>query len=123
MERAAALKTIGKMLGKSMGYRIDPKAATRDEREAARLELVTANAERAALKEQREARHKAILAADAEYQRLDAAYSAARERADRLFGITRHHKITVGTTNSMFFHVKAEGDSWEDVIAKLEKAG
>jgi hypothetical protein len=35
--------------------------------------------------------------------------------------VTRHYKITVGVSNSMFFHIKAEGDSWEEVINQLTK--
>ncbi len=119
MERSAALKKLGKILGKKLGYRIDPKAPTPDERELAKSELSPACEERNKLKEQRDARHKAILAADTEYQSLHAAYRAASERADKLSSITRRRKITVGTSEGMFFVVKAEGDSWEEIIEKL----
>jgi hypothetical protein len=121
MERSVAIKTLGKLLGKSLGYRIDPKAATREEREAARAALTPAIEERKKLEEQKNARCRAVLAADAEYQSLCAAYELSRKETDRLGSITRHYKITVGTTTSMFFHVRAEGDSWEEVIDKLTK--
>ena len=121
MERTIAVKKLGKLLGKSMGYRIDSKAASRDEREAARAELKLALEARSKLEEEKNQRRRAILEADAEYQRLDAAHKEARVRVDKLSSITRHHKITVGISNSMFFHVKAEGDSWEEVIDKLQQ--
>lgn len=123
MERTIAVKKLGKLLGKSMGYRIDSKAASRDEREAARAELKLALEARSKLEEEKNQRRRVLLEADAEYQKLDAAHKEARVHVDKLSSITRHYKITVGISNSMFFHIKAEGDSWEEVIDKLEKAG
>jgi len=120
MERTVALKKLEKLIGKKMAWRINAKAATREEREAARLALPAAIEESRKLKEQREARYQSILAADAEFQSLKSAHRVASEKADRLSGTTRSFKITVGDTSSgLFFMVKAEGDSWEDVIAKL----
>jgi hypothetical protein len=121
MERSVAIKKLTKILGKSLGYRIDSRAPTPEERAAAMGELTAAFAERNKLKEQRDERYRAILAGDAEYQSLHKTHQAASERVKRLGSITRHYKITVGNSNSMFFHVKAEGDSWEEVIDKLEK--
>lgn len=63
----------------------------------------------------------AILAADAEYQNLLAASKVASKKVDELSGITNHYKITVGTFESIFFRVEAQGDSWEDVIAKVDR--
>jgi hypothetical protein len=122
MERSAAIKKLGKLLGKSLGYRINDKAPTPEERAAAKAELTLAIAERNTLKEKRDERHRAILAADAKYQSLHATHAVASERVDKLLSITRHFKITVGISNSMCFLIKAEGDSWEDVIAKIENA-
>ena len=120
MERAVAIKKLGALLGKSLGYRVDPKAPKQEDRDAARAALPAAAAERDALKEKRDARYKAILEADAEYQSLVAAHKAARDRTEKLLSIMRHYKITVGTSNGMFFSVRAEGDSWEAVIDKLK---
>jgi hypothetical protein len=119
MERAIAIKKLGKVLGKSLGYRINADAPTREERAAAQEALKPAIAERNALKEKRDERYRAILAADAEYQRLHAEHVAASKHVHRLASITCHFKITVGTSNSMFFHIKAEGDSWEEIIEKV----
>jgi hypothetical protein len=119
MERAVAIKRLGKLLGKGLGYRVDPKAPTQEDRDSARAEMKRAVTEREELKAKWEARRRAILDADQEYQLLTVAYQASRERADKLFSIQHHYKFTVGTSNGMFFHVRAQGDSWEQVIDKL----
>lgn len=119
MEREVAIKKLTAILGKSMGYRVNPKAATPGERAAAQEALKPAYEERNKLQAQRDERRRAILAADAEYQSLCASAKAASENVDQLGSITRRYKITVGKMTSIFFHVLAEGDSWEEVIAKL----
>jgi len=119
MERAVALKTLGRLLGKKLGYRVDTRAPSREEREAAQAALPAAIAERKELDEKTEVRLRRFLEADSEYQALKAARTVARKRVDELGSITRHRKITVGTSEGMFFLVKAEGDSWEEVIDKL----
>lgn len=119
MERSVAIKKLGKLLGHRLGYRVDPKAPSREEREAAMAELKSATEDRNRIREQLEARRKAILDGDAEYQRLSAENKAERDRRDNLWGISQHYKITVGTSSGMFFHVRAQGDSWEDVIDKI----
>ena len=119
MERAVAIKRLGKILGKSLGYRIDPKAPDQDDRDEAMTKLPDATAKRKTLSEQMEARRMEVLQADAEYQQLKAAHAEAKKCCDELFGITRHYRFTVGTSNGMFFLVKAQGDTWEDVIGKL----
>lgn len=119
MERSVAIRKLGKLLGKSLGYRVDSKAPTQEEREVAQSQLPAACAERDKVKEKRDARYKEILAADLEYQTLLTEHRAARERVEKLSSIARHYKITVGKSNGLFFHVMAEGDSWEEVIDKL----
>lgn len=119
MERSVAVKKLGKLLGKKLGYRVNDKAPKRDEREAARAALTPAVEKRNALRAAREARLRAVLDADAEYQRLKAETKAANEHVDILASLTRCFKFTVGTSEGMFFLVKAEGDTWEEVIAKL----
>ena len=119
MERVAAIKTLGKMLGKSFGYRVDPKAPSADEREAATQQRPALQEARRQAETAMQERRKAILAADQQYQKLVAAYEEAKKAADRAMSESHHYKFTVGTTNGMFFVVKAQGDSWEDVIGKL----
>jgi hypothetical protein len=122
MERSIALKKIRKLLGDKMGYRISAKAPGPEARAEARLALTPAIEERNKLREQQRVRYEEILAADAEYQRLVAATKAANEKVDKLSSTTRWFKITVGVTiGGLLFSVKAEGDSWEEVIDKLTK--
>lgn len=123
MERSVAIKKLTKILGKSMGWRVDPKAPLEDDRNEALVKLREATPKREAALRQMDARRIAILQGDAEYQRLKAEYAEAKKACDKLFSTTMHYRFTVGTMSSMFFHVKAQGDSWEEVIAKLtEKA-
>lgn len=119
MERSVAIKKLSRLLGKKLGYRVDIKAPSKEGREAARAELEATKAEFEKLKERREARYQAILAADQEYQSLKAACTAERERRQELQSLSSHYRITVGTSESIFFHVHAQGDSWEEVIDKL----
>ena len=119
MERAVAIKKLGKILGKSLGYRVDLKAPDQDDRDEARAKMREVAPERDALKAAVEARREAILQADAEYQRLKAELKNASKTYADLAEITSHYRFTVGTSSSMFFTVRAQGDSWEEVIAKL----
>lgn len=120
MEQSVAIKKLRKLLGKSLGYQVDPKAPDQEQRDAARAELPVANEAKKFLNERMIARSREILQADSEYQRLKADYEEARKRSEELFSITMHYKITVGTTNGMFFHVRAQGDNWEQAINKLQ---
>ena len=119
MERAVAIKKLGKILGKSLGYRVDPTAPNQDERDEARAKLPDASARRKALSDQMDARRLEILRADTEYQRLKTAHAEAEKHFSELRSISSHYKITVGTSSSMFFTVRAQGDTWEQVIEKL----
>ena len=121
MERAVAIKKLSKYFGKSFGYRIDPKAPDQEERDAALVELRQAIPRRGAISRAMEDRREKVLHADAEYQRLKLEYAEAEKACSALSSITRHYRITVGTSNSMFFHVKAQGDTWEQVIGKLNE--
>ncbi len=119
MERTVAIKKLGKILGKSLGYRVDPKAPDQDDRDEAQAKLRDAVPRRKALEEELAARRTAVLEADAEYRRIGAEYRQAKKDCDELFSIAHHYRFTAGTSNGMFFHIKAQGDSWEEVLAKL----
>jgi len=123
MERIVAIKKLGKLLGKGFGYRIDREAPTPEERAAAKAALGEAVAERNKLQAQRDERYRAILAADGEYQSLRVSAKIASDKVSNLQGTTYRHKFTVGTSaaGGLFFHVAAEGDSWEEVIDKVSK--
>jgi hypothetical protein len=119
MRREVAIKKLGRLLGKQLGYRVDPKAPDQEARDEARLKLRAEMQRRQQLGEAVEARRTALLNADPDYQRLKAAYGEARQSCEALSAITGHYRFTVGVSNSLFFTVKAQGDSWEDVIRKL----
>ncbi len=119
MERAVAIKKLGKILGKSLGYRVDPKAPDQDDRDEARAKLREEAPKRDAMNKAVEARRAEVLNADAEYQRLKTELAEVKKVCDELFGITMRYRFTAGVMNSMFFHIKAQGDSWEEVISKL----
>lgn len=123
MQRSIALKKLNALLGKGAGYRIDNKAPTPDERVAAKAELPAAIAERDRIREAKKSRYEAVLRADTEYVRLADASREAGQRVDRLSGVTRHYKITVGKSslNGLFFSVMAEADTWEEIFEKLAK--
>ena len=121
MERSVAIKKLTKLLGKSLGYRVDLKAPGKDGREDARIELQVQRPIRDDLAKAMNARRLEILQADAEYQRLKAAHLEVEKVCQKLGSATGHYRFTVGTSSGMFFMVKAQGDSWEEVIAKIEK--
>jgi hypothetical protein len=122
MERTVALKKIGTLLGKNFGWRINSKAPTPEEREAIKTDLPAAFAEKERLKTLRDARYKALLEGDAEYQKLKNDHTEAHKKWGSMESTQRAFKITVGNSVAgLFFSVKAEGDSWEEVIAKLTK--
>ena len=122
MERAIAIKKLGKLLGKRLAYRVDPSAPDATEREEARaaLKLASDNAEK--LLKQKELRIKALLDGDPEFQRIKAAYEAAKKIRNEIASRGYQYKFTAGTTDGTFFLVKAQGDSWEEIIRKVEGA-
>jgi hypothetical protein len=119
MERIAAIKKLRKMLGKEFAYRVDPQASSPEERREAQAKIKAAAAKRDALGEAMTKRRDEIIAADSEYQQLLKQYGDARKEYDALNSIAHCYKFTVGTANRLFFRVAANGDSWEDVIAKI----
>lgn len=121
MERQTAVKKLSKLLGKQFAYRVDSGAPSKEERDEARnVWKVAAEAKRVVLAE-KEARIKAVLAADPEYCRLRDEAKALNDQCTALVSITSRHKFTVGRSGRIFFHVDAEGDSWEEVIEKVER--
>jgi hypothetical protein len=123
MNQTQALSALKKILGPKLGYRINPKAATAEEREEAQAQRPELRAAREAAQAAMEARRLAILEGDAEYQRLKAEWTKAKKAAEENAGASTSYRITVGTVSDVgglgFFHVKAEGDNWDDVITKL----
>lgn len=114
-----ALAKLQKVYGPNAAYRLNRTPSDADERNAAKAALSGAFARRNELSEQRKARAEFLLGTDAEYQRLKAEETAARIRHDELRAQAHYYRITVGIQSDVFFHVKAEGDTWADVFAQI----
>ena len=119
MERIVALKKLQKLLGKDLGYRVNDKAPNAEKRAEAQRALDALLPLRDAARDARDKRYRLILDSDVEYQRLSEEARRLRKEADELSGLTRWFKITVGVSRGMFFEIKAEGDSWEEILEKL----
>lgn len=119
MQRATAIKTLRRILGRDFGYQVDPSAPTAEERHEARQELIELAKKREQLSEATKERREALLAADSKYQELLAEWREIRKKCDERNSKSHHYKISVGTSDSMFFRIAAQGDSWEDVIGKV----
>jgi len=119
MERKQGIAAVSKLIGK-FTYEIDPKALTADDRASVKETLATAQEALKVAQSRLEAR-RAELLQDAAYCSLAAAAQEARKYRDQLNSQVYRRKITVGHSNQMFFHVKASGDSWEEVIDILKK--
>lgn len=125
MNRTQALAKLRPILGKSIAWREDDRAPTGEARISAQEAYAAAQAAHMAAKAAREERYKAILEGDAEYQRLRAEATKAHEARDKAGSLSRHRRITVGTRSDVgglgFFHVRAEGDNWQEVVDILTK--
>jgi uncharacterized protein (DUF3084 family) len=125
MDRSTAIKKAHKILGKGFGYRENPKAGSREDREKAKAELKIASAERQRLNEALEARKRELLSGDEEYQKRLAAWRESGKRTSALSAKSHGYRITVGTSMNAggfgFFSVRAEGDNWEEILEKITK--
>ena len=119
MTRSEATKKLHRLLGNKAGYRVDDAAPSPDAREEAMAALPAARAERERLEKAKRERAEYLLVNDTEYQDLKAAHATARKQEQSLSGCLSRFKFTVGTSEGMFFVVKAQGGSWEEVFAKL----
>jgi len=88
MERAVAVKKLGKLLGKHFGFRVNSRAPDAEERAEGRQLLPALDVDEKQAETAMEARRKAILAADLEYQDLVAAYQVARKRRREVAAMT-----------------------------------
>jgi hypothetical protein len=124
MDRSIAIRKLHKIIGKGFGYRENTKAGTREDREKAKAALKVASAERQRLNEALEARKRLLLSGDEEYQKTLAAYREAGKRTSALSAKSHSYRVTVGTSQDVgglgFFMVKAEGDSWQEVLEKVQ---
>lgn len=119
MNQQQAIAAMKKLWGKNAAWRRNEDAPVGEAREAI-LATVPAlrEAERAA-KAARDAR-RAELLRDPEYQRLVAEANAASKAADKAASCHHWRRVTVGYCSDVgglgFFHVKGQGDNWQEAI-------
>ena len=120
MERQEALRRLRKMLGKQFAYEYRPDAPSEEERAEAKARHAELAKQRQELSQAVAARQQYLLQNDATYQELRAKYKLADKAVTANNGAIYLYKFTVGTANKLFFHVKAQGNSWEEIFAKLK---
>ena len=121
MNQAQALAKLRKVIGPKLGYRIDPKAPSAEQREEARTKLRDARERRDAVEAAMKARREELLR-DPTYQELRKQYQSLDEECSLHSSRSYKKRITVGVAGGMFFSVRAEGDNWDEVVAKATGA-
>ncbi len=116
MNATQALTHLRKAWGKDAGFK-DHKCPTSPEsRDAAHVARREAKARKDEAEAAMLARRDATLAADAEYQQLKAAYKKAQEALEA--APWPGYRYSGGTVGSMFFSVKAEADTLDELVEK-----
>lgn len=120
LAKNAALAKLRALLGPKFCYRINTLSVLPSQRPDAK-EVAAAREAAEAAKKDCIARELWLKANDPEYQRLLAAQKAAEALHLDLRAKLCTRGITVGTGGSLFFCVEAEGDTWDEVVALVEK--
>lgn len=120
MERKTALAKLRTRLGKGFAWRENKGWKPKEVREAALEANKVLKDEKLRLSTALDTLRKTLLQ-DPEYQNILAAYTAVRKQMNANTGVMLTKRFTVGTANSLFFHVAADGDSWEEVLAELDR--
>ena len=120
MNQKQALAKLRKALGPRFAYRTNSKALSADEREAASEQAKALLAQMKAAEDAMVARREELLR-DPAYLEMKAEFQRLRKEREEVCGKARAKPITVGTADSMFFSVMAEGDNWAEVVAQVEK--
>lgn len=124
MNQAQAIRRLRKIIGDSLGYRINANAADADTRAEAQAAHPALRAEVEAAAEAVKQRRQAVLDADPEYQAAKARHAAAVDARDRASSIIHSHRIVVGRVASAgefrMFTTLAEADNWADAVEKIE---
>jgi hypothetical protein len=123
LTREQAIRKLKAIIGPRAMWRVSEGISSPEKRQRYHARTSTAEADRKAASAAMSARAAEVCAADAEYQRLKASYDEARKAASE----TRYrddesgYKFTVGKDAVYAFVVEAQGDTWEEVISKLEQ--
>lgn len=114
----AALTRLQKTLGKNAGIQDDKRPSSPELREQQRAQRIAARAAFETAKIALDLRRAEVLAADARYVALKREYEAAlkaREAAPH-----PSFRYCAGTASTLFFSVKAEADTLEELVQKVE---
>lgn len=106
---------LAKLLGKSAYWEINQTAPTADQRAEFSAKMPALRAAKDAARQRMEAR-RAELLKDPEYLRLKEESIAADKASQHAAGMSVFYPISVGTRDSLFFRVEAQGDSWDAVL-------
>jgi hypothetical protein len=124
MTRDEATRKIKKLLGPKALLEARGEISAPDKRERAREAARFLKARTVELDAKIAARQKELLDVP-DYQAMLAERKTLRKDANDLLGDQLHYKFQAGTlggfTGFPIFHVEAQGDTWEEVIAKLEE--
>ena len=125
MNKTQAMAALKRLLGKNAAWRYDDNAPRAEEREAIRASLPALSCAYAIAKTAMEDRRKELLH-DPEYIQLVAECQKARDKHTYALSCFHSHRVILGRSDSLFFHIDAEGDNWQEAIdtlkAKLAKA-
>lgn len=117
MNQSQAIAKLRKILGPKFGFRVDKTALDADGRAKASAEVKRLNEKKATVSEAMEAR-RAELLRDPVYQALRAEHAELDALRSKALHAAHSKRITVGTIGEMFFSVRADGDNWDEVVAK-----
>ena len=124
MNQSQAIAKLRKIIGAGFAYRIDPDAPAAEQRDEIRRAWRDAKELERKATAARQARYLELLKTDAEYQRLCAEVKKAEAAASKAGAGMNRHRVMVGRDMGFAFSVFAEGDNWDEVVAKAsEKKG
>lgn len=120
MTRQEAWQRLVRLFGeKRAGYRVAKAISSPEKRQKAKEAADALHARWTDVKTRREARAKELLS-DSLYQELEAESRALYRARDQALAEAGAYRFTIGTSDGMFFHVSAQGDTWEECFAKLD---
>jgi seryl-tRNA synthetase len=123
MTRDQAFKKIRKLLGPKAAADVRGDISSPEKRERASESLKFLRTRREELDAKITARQKELLDVP-DFQALLEERRKLRKEVDSFQGEALHYKFMAGRISGVggisFFHVEAQGDTWEEVIAKLE---
>lgn len=119
MTRQQAWKKLVALFGEKRAcYRVESAISSPEKREAAKQAADALTEKWKDVSARREARAKELLS-DPLYQELDAESKALYRAKGVAQGESLSYRFTIGTSDGMFFHVLAHGDTWEECFTKL----